>query len=255
MNKTAFLRRRNIFITLIIIAFILIGLGFIHLSQRNKYVVNGDKVYAKIVNILTYPDSSSSTYEQDLKEYNQLLEEYYELGIIRKTTSIAIIVEYEYQGVKYTKELGYFSNDLYISQIVTIYVNKTNPTDFLYEGSSQFALYACFIIGTVLLISNLILLLIFRYNNKCNIILIEKGKCLLCEVLYADEDEKKSMFGRHPFVFTCVYNDEEKEEEIYFTSDSIYCKFDGTNYIGEKVKVYVDQNNKENYYIDTKAFE
>lgn len=255
MNKIAFNRKKIVFIILIIVACILLLLGFYNLQDRNKYIKNGEKVYGKVVNILTYPDSNSDTYNADLEEYRQLLEEYKSLGIISKTTAIAIIIEYQYQENTYTKELGYFSNEIYISQSVTIYVNKDNPTDFIYEGSSQFAIYFCFIIGTVLLISNLVLLFVYKYNDDCNKILLTKGKCLLCEVLYADEDEKKSMFDRHPYIFTCIYNDLENDEQEIFTSESIYCKNNGLTYIGKIVKVYVDPNDKTNYYIDKKEFE
>lgn len=255
MNKIAFNRKKILFIILIITAIILLLLGVYHLFDRNKYIKNGEKVYAKVVNILSYPDSGSDTYQADLKEYRELLDEYRELGIISETTGVAIIIEYQYQDKTYTKELGYFSNEIYISQNVGIYLNKNNPTDFIYEGSSQFAIYFCFIVGSVLLISNVLLLFVFKYNDDCNQILLIKGKCLLCEVLYADEDEKKSMFERHPYIFTCVYNDEENDEEKIFTSESVYCKNNGLTYIGKKIKVYVDPNDNTNYYVDTKNFE
>ena len=168
---------------------------------------------------------------------------------------IAIIIEYEYDDKEYTTELGYYSEEISIASTVTIYLNKNNPKDFIYEGANQFGLYFCMIVGFVMLIFSAIYFFINRHNGKVNVYLVQKGKLIQAEIIFADEEENKSSFDKHPFVFTCLYNDEEKNDQVYFTSDSIYCKNAGSTYIGQKVDIYVDPNDYNNYYIDLKLFE
>ncbi len=255
MNNRAFYKKNFILIILIAVSLLLLLLGFYHIYHHYAFVKEENKVTAEIKNILSYPDANSENYKQELKEYNALLKEYREKGIIRETSAIAIIIGYTVDGKTYLKELGYFSDEMYIGQDLTIYINKNNPENFVYNGGSKFGLYFCMIVGAGLLIVCSIMLFINKYNSKCDNVLLEKGKMILAEILYADEDESRTSFEKHPFIFTCVYKNEETNEEKYFTSERVYCKNNGLSYIGEKVKVYVDPNNYDNYYIDVKGFE
>lgn len=254
MNKRNLERRNLITIGLIILSIVLLGLGFYHLYQQHKYVNKGEKISAVVENILKHPSSDVDNYKEALKEYNLKLEEYREMGVIGKDSAIAIIISYQYNGKEYLTELGYFSDEIRIAQEVIIYINKDNPRDFIYEGSNKFGLYFCMTVGGVMLLFSLIFFFVNKRNNNINKLLVEKGQKIEAEILYVDEDEKKLLFNKHPYVFTCVYKTEDGQEKI-FVSDSIYCKLDGTNYIGKKINVYVEQNNYDNYYVDTKSFE
>jgi len=259
MNTSVANKKKLINILLIIISIILIALGFYHLYQENQYVKNGVKTSAVVINVLRHPErtegQTEDEYKRALEQYNILLEDYRRQGIIKDSTAIAIIINYEYNGKEYITELGYFSGELTIASTVTIYINKDNPSDFIYEGANKFGLYFCMIVGSVMLIFSVVFFFINKYNNKINVTLLQKGKLIQAEIIYADEEETKSSFEKHPFIFTCVYFDEEKEEQIYFTSESVYCKKMGSKYIGEKVNIYVDPNDYTNYYIDLKLFE
>ena len=111
------------------------------------------------------------------------------------------------------------------------------------------------IVGSVMLLFSVAFLLIGKHNTNVNKVLVQKGKLIQAEIIFADEEENKSVFDKQPFIFTCLYYDEEKDEQVYFTSESIYCKNNGTTYIGKHVDIYIDPNNYKNYYIDLKLFE
>lgn len=255
MNKSINNKRKIVYIIAVIIGLIFISFGIYYYVNQNKYYKHGDKVQATVDNILDYPDANSETYEDDMKYYNELLKEYREMGIIGKNTKVAIIINFTHNGVDYTKELGYFSDNYKIADTLTIYVNKNDSTDFIVEGRNQFGIIVCFALGGILVVAGICLFFICNHNSKCNVGLLKDGKIIEAEVLYADTNEKKESFGRHPNVFTCVYKDPETNAEKYFTSDSIYSKNLGTTYIGKKVKVYVDPNNDKNYYVDSEKFE
>lgn len=255
MNNSANFKKQMICYILIGISLLLILLGFYHLHTYNKYVKDGDKVQAIVENILVYPDANGVDYENELEHYNALLNLYRSEGVIGKSTTVAIIISYAHNGNIYEKELGYFSDDIKIGNILTIYVNKDNSKDFVYEGENKFGLYFCMIVGSVLLLCSLIFILIFKHNNKCDMNLLKFGNKIQAEILYADVDEKKSLFGKHPYIFTCIYKNEQTGEEQYFTSDSLYCKNQGSTYISKKIDIYVDPNDNKNFYIDAKFFE
>ena len=259
MNKSVSNKRQLINMLLIVIAILLIALGFYHLHEQNQYVKNGAKVSAVVVNVLMHPEQAEGQtledYKKELERYNDKLEDYKRQGIVKETSAIAIIIEYSYNNKEYTTELGYFSETLKIASTVTIYINKDNPKDFIYEGANNFGLYFCMIVGSVMLIFNVAYFFIGKHNINVNNILVQKGKLIQAEIIFADEEENKSSFDKHPFIFTCSYFDENKQEQVYFTSESIYCKNAGATYIGKNVDIYVDPNDYKNYYVDLKLFE
>lgn len=255
MNKTILNRKLVFYIAMIILSIILLTLGTFYFIRRNNYITNGDKVHAVVENILVHPDANSDTYQADLKEYNELLKEYREAGIIDEHTAVAIIINYDHNGNDITKELGYYSKDIRINQIITLYVNPKDSKDYIMQGKNEFSIYFCFIIGGILLVASAVLLYIDRHNSKFEKQLKEKGIIYEAEVLYADEDGRHKSFDRYPYIFTCVYKDPESKEETYFTSDSIFSRNKGTTYIGQKVKVYVDPEDMTNYYVDPEVFE
>lgn len=255
MNAANYKRRRLIYIILMVVAVLLLLCGFYHINHFSKYINNGDKVRAYVENILEHPDQNSENYEQDVEHYQKLLQYYKDQNVIDQHVVVAIIISYTHNGNDITTDLNYFSQSIQIGQVITIYVNKADSYDFIYEKENKFGLYFCMIVGSVLLIATVGLFLIERHNSKCDLQLFKEGKVIVATVMYADEVEKKSKFGRHPFVFTCVYKNPETNEEIYFTSDNMYCKDYGINYIGKDIKIYVDPNDNTNYYIDCKQFE
>lgn len=259
MNLRATNKKEMINIILIVISLLLIALGFYHLHEQNRYIKEGVQIIAVVENVLVHPTQQEGQtieeYKKELEHYNFLLEDYKRQGIIKESSAIAIIIAYEYNNKEYVTELGYFSNELRIASTVTIYANKDNPLDFIYDGANKFGLYFCMVVGSVMHIFSLAFFFVLKHNKKCNINLKEKGKLIQAEIIFADEEENKSSFDKHPFVFTCLFKDEEKNEQIYFTSESIYCKNNGANYIGKKVDIYVDPNDYKNYYIDTQLFE
>lgn len=255
MNRFIESKKNFICILLIALSLLLIGLGFYHLHSFNKYYKDGDKVNAYVENILIYPNSDSETYEEELDHYKELLKQYKAMGIISSHEGTAIIITYRHNDQNITTSLGYFSDDISIGQSLTIYVNQNDSKDFIYEGENKFGLYFCMTVGTVLLIASLIFFLIYKHNDKCNILLKQKGKKIEATIIFADEDESKTSFNKHPFIFTCSYKEEETNKEYFFTSESVYCKNNGQSYINKKITIYTDPNNYNNFYIDTKQFE
>jgi hypothetical protein len=259
MNLQAAKKKKMINILFIVISILLICLGFYHIYEQNRYIKDGAKVIAVVENVLVHPTQQEGQtleeYKKELEHYNMLLDDYRRLGLIKESTTFAIIITFEFDNKEYTTELGYYSNEIKIGSTVTIYLNKDNPLDVIYDGANNFGLYFCMIVGTVMLVGSLIFFFIDNYNNKCNILLKDKGKLIQAEIIYADIEENKSSFNKHPYIFTCVYFDEDKQEQVYFTSESIYCKNRGDSYIGKKVDVFVDANDYNNYLIDSKLFE
>lgn len=252
MNETNSKRNKKIFYIILIIGLLFLLIGVYNLLNYRSYIVKGEKINARIVNILEYPDSNDDLFEEELEHYKELLQSYKDKGIIKENVNVAIIINFEYNSESYEKELGYFSNNLHIGQLVTIYVKDKNPNNFIYEGKNKFSIYAALIIGIGLCVLSTISLLIILNNDKAKKYLMLKGKKLKAKVLYCDENEKIEKFNRHPYVLTCAYND--SNEELYFTSDSTFLTNPIDYYIDKYVYVYVDKSNNKNYYVDVNEF-
>ena len=142
MNKSVSNKKQLTNLLLIVIAILLIALGFYHLYERNQYIKNGEQITAVVVNVLMHPQQAEGQteeeYKKELERYNDKLEDYKRQGIIKETSAIAIIIEYTYDNKEYTTELGYFFDTLKIASTVTIYINKDNPKDFICEGANNF---------------------------------------------------------------------------------------------------------------------
>lgn len=255
MNKAMNKRNSFIYIIIIIVSLLLLLLGIYYLINENSYGKNGDEVDAIVWNILDHPDSSSPTYEADLKEYNTKLKYYRDLGYMSETSIVAIFIKYNHNNKEYITELGYFSPEIRIGQSVKILVSKDDSTDFIVKEKKHFALIFCLITGSIGLIGGVLFLFANKHNSKVIDYLKQTGTLYECEILFVDEDEKKVSFERHPFIFTCRYIDEETKEEKIFTSDSTFVRNGATSYIGKKVNVYVDKKYDNNYYVDLKKFE
>ncbi len=255
MNRTQMSRKKLFYISLIMVSVLLILLGFYHISVQRNYIEKGYKTVAIVENILKYPDRNSETFEEEYEHYQKLLKYYKQQGIINKDSGAAIIITYEFRGQEYITELDYFSTDISIAQTLIIYLSEDDPTDFIYEKENKFGLYFCMIVGSCLLIGSIAFFLIENHNNKVDKQLMKEGKIIQAVILFADEDEKRSSFGKHPYIFTCSYKVPETNEEKIYTSESIYCKNNGLSYVGKEVKIYVDPNDLNNYCVDTKQFE
>lgn len=254
MNQISQRRKKISIIIILIVGLVCILLGVYHNFYMRSYFENGEKITAVVINILVYPESSDSEYDNELKAYLQLLEEYKEKNIIDQDTGSAIIISYEYQEEEYTRELGYFSNDIHIGQRVDIYIRNNDPLDFKYTNRSNFAIIVSFVLGTLCVIYGAFSLFILVNNEKANIYLKNNGIVYKAKVLYIDENEKVKKFNRHPLILTCSYINEETSEEQVFISDSIYLEKNSTDYIDKYVNVYVDSKNENNYYVDTNEF-
>ena len=92
------------------------------------------------------------------------------------------------------------------------------------------------------------------HNERANRLLLNEGYKVKAKVLYCDANEKIEKFNRHPYILTCIYIDEDTKEELVFTSDSIFLKNTIDNYIDKYVYVYIDKNNKNNYYVNVEEF-
>lgn len=254
MNESNSKKNKKLFIIMLVLGIIFLIVGLYNLISYESYYKKGDKVEARVVNVLTYPDSNDDLFEKELEHYKALLQEYKSKGIIKENTNVAIIIMFDYNNKSYEKELGYFSNDLHIGQLVTIYIKDSNPNDFMYGGKNKFSIYASLIIGGTLSLIALISIIMISHNERANRLLLKEGYKVKAKVLYCDANEKIEKFNRHPYILTCIYIDEDTKEELVFTSDSIFLKNTIDNYIDKYVYVYIDKNNKNNYYVNVEKF-
>lgn len=85
-------------------------------------------------------------------------------------------------------------------------------------------------------------------NNSTRRRLLQTGYYVMAKVTEINVDYSVTVNGRHPFFFLCEYTDAFtcvthvfKSPEVMHADDSV---------IGNDIRVYVDQNNFDQYYVD-----
>lgn len=252
MNNSVIKGKKTKYIIILIIGILFLLLGLYYVINQHKYIENGVKVEATVENILTPPNKNDDYYEIEIEHYRDLLRDYKSRKIINEYSNVAIIISYEYNGTEYLKELGYFSDNYRIGQVLFIYLNKNNPKDFISEKEDMFSMYASIILGFVLTFVSVVVLFTMAHNQKAIKYLLNHGNVVKAKILYIDENEKISKYNRHPSILTCSAIDENSLEEKIFTSDSVYLKESNDSLIGTEVFVYVDKVDHHNYYVDVR---
>ena len=94
-------------------------------------------------------------------------------------------------------------------------------------------------------------------NNLQNICeqhkkLLENGKHIYATVDSIELDMQRTYMDRHPYVVNCSYEDISTKEKYFCKSHPV--TFNPSEFYrpGDKIDVYVDQYNKDKYYVEVR---
>lgn len=160
-----------------------------------------------------------------------------------------VYVSFTVDDVIYEGILNEWNSGMYVGQSITIYYNPNNPLDF--RKDSSLILFIFIPIGLLfILIGAVSLIMMIRRNSNKNK-LIESGFRVMADItdIINSNIELNNRKGKH---IICERIDEVSGAIYRYKSDVIWS--DPSKIIEwkniTKLPVYIDKNNKKNYYVD-----
>lgn len=198
--------------------------GALLLINHDKFMDNAESTEAEIVRIE--------------------LDRYKKNGKTRTTHDVW--VQYEVSGQAYEEELGYYKTGMNVGDIVVVYYDPEHPSDIRSDSrilEVVFLTIGVFFggIGVIFFIINASL----RSRRKK---LMETGDRLTGTITDITRNYAVRINGRNPFKAECEVIDPYSGEKYLYSSENVTDNI--SELLGREVTVYVDRDNKRNYYVD-----
>lgn len=165
-----------------------------------------------------------------------------------------VYVNYTYNGQQYNNvRVNFYSSSMYEGKEIILYCDPQHPERAVVQGASLFGLIVLLMMGVLFLCMGILPIISFIRGKAKKKKVKEAGR-----TLYATVDEihyaTNYMFnGRHPYIIFCSYKDDYKDIEYRFKSEYIWVNPEPAITAGSMIKVYVEENNYKNYYVDVES--
>lgn len=155
-----------------------------------------------------------------------------------------ILISYEVDGVVYNNRLPYFDESLDIGSIVTVYYFLDDPS--MIAGSNKYLLQSILMIAIGFILFGFKSIFFVKYYKEEKRVekLISLNKTVDALIICVEEYDKEIKNNVIPKIIYCVYND------IEFKSTYIWESANLSGLVGHKIKVYYENDDYKNYYVD-----
>lgn len=155
-----------------------------------------------------------------------------------------ILISYEVDGVVYNNKLPYFDESLDIGSIVTVYYFLDDPN--MISGSNKYLLQSILMIAIGFILFGFKSIFFVKYYKEEKRVekLIGLNKTIDASIICVEEYDKEIKNNVIPKIIYCVYND------IEFKSTYIWESANLSGLVGHKIKVYYENDDYKNYYVD-----
>lgn len=209
-------------------AVLLISAVMVHISDR-KFMAEAEEISGVIDSIETYRDSDHETHHR-------------------------VYVNYTYNGKQYNKvRVNFYSSSMYEGKDITLYCDPQRPERVVVQGANIFAVVILSGMGILFLCAGIIPFIIsIRVRAKKKKVR-ETGRTLYATVDEIGYSRNYTINGRHPYVIFCSYRDDYKDITYCFKSEYLWVNPEPMVTVGSTIKVYVEENNYKNYYVDAES--
>ena len=173
------------------------------------------------------------------------------VGIIKHINYDHTFVTYELNGQEFTGALNYYNSDYEEGQQIDILYDENNP-DELQTTDANFIFYIFIGVGTIMAILGVTLISTEHKREKIQKELLQNGRKVYATISGIGVDPSISNNYRHPFIIYCVYDDGDGQKE--YVSGPIWDELNDS-FIGKDIPLYLDQTNKDLYYVDIREYQ
>lgn len=226
--------RRQVLKSSLIYSFIAFAIGIIIFSLGTTVLVKG------IIN-------RHNTLPIEAKVMTIIFEdaEYDEHGNkIDKDLYRAIYIQYKVDGIVYDTKLPYYDETLDIGSKVIVYYKIDNPSEII--GSNRFVLQSSImiVIGLVLICVKAVFFVRYFKEEKRIKYLLSLNKYFDASIICVEEYEKEIKNNVVPKRIYCMYQNIEYKSNLIWEDANLNALVD------HKVKVYYENDDYKNYYVD-----
>ena len=179
---------------------------------------------------------------------SKIEKEYYNDSDGERKTKHSVCVKYEINGKQYEELLDYYSSDMREGDTIIINYSPDDPSKIITNMGSKILGFVIIPLGSIFALLGLILIMKNIHSDQKRNKLIQSGECLTGIITNVERNKYVAINKIHPYKAECEVIDPYSNEKFLYSSDNIMGNISAL--IGREVTVYVDSNNKKNYYVD-----
>ena len=216
-------------------------MGIIYAIVGIIFLIVGITISVHNNNFLMNAQQTNAVISRIEKEY------YYDSDGERKAKHSAW-VKYEINGRQYEELLDYYSSDMHEGDTIIINYSPDDPSKIITNMGSKILGFVIIPLGSIFALLGLILIMKKIHSDQKRNKLIQSGECLTGIITNVERNKYVTINKIHPYKAECEVIDPYSNEKFLYSSDNIMGNISAI--IGREVTVYVDSNNKKNYYVD-----
>ncbi len=216
-------------------------MGIIYAIVGIIFLIVGITISVHNNNFLKNAQQTNAVISRIEKEY------YYDSDGERKAKHSAW-VKYEINGRQYEELLDYYSSDMREGDTIIINYSPDDPSKIITNMGSKILGFIIIPLGSIFALLGLILIMKKIHSDQKRNKLIQSGECLTGIITNVERNKYVTINKMHPYKAECEVIDHYSKEKYLYSSDNIMGNI--SDLIGREVTVYVDSNNKKNYFVD-----
>ena len=216
-------------------------MGIIYAIVGIIFLIVGIAISVHNNNFLKNAQQTNAVISRIEKEY------YYDSDGERKAKH-SVWVKYEINGKQYEELLDYYSSDMSEEDTIIINYSPDDPSKIITNIGSKILGFVIVPLGGIFAMLGLVFILKKVLSDKKRNKLIRSGECLTGVITNVEINKYVTINKIHPYKAECEVIGPYSGEKYLYSSDNIMGNI--SDLIGREVTVYVDSNNKKNYYVD-----
>lgn len=200
------------------------------------------------ITVSVHNNNFLKTAQQTNAVISQIEKEYYNDSHGDRKARHSVRVKYEIDGKQYEELLNYYSSDMREGDTIIINYSPDDPSKIITNMGSKILGFVIITLGSIFALLGFILIMKKILSDQKRNKLIQSGECLTGIITNVEKNKYVTINKMHPYKAECEVIDPYSNEKYLYSSDNIMGNI--SDLIGREVMVYVESNNKKNYYVD-----
>lgn len=212
------------------------------------YTIIGIIFIAVGIFVFSYTKNFLSNSEQTDAVISRIEKEYYNNSDGERRIRHYVWVRYEVNGRQFEEALNYYNSGMNEGDVVAINYDPDDPSEIMSGSGLKVIELVMIPLGSIFTILGLIFISLKVVSDVRRKKLMRSGECLTGIITNVAINKFVTINHRHPYKAECEVTDPYSGEKFLYSSENI--TGDISDLVGNEVTVYVDSNNKKNYYVD-----